>query len=60
MRETHKCRTHTPKNVVACTTRQGQRGHDGKEELGEEAPIRGEGALGKGGNRGEQAGEERK
>jgi len=30
-----------PKNADACATRQGQRGHDGKEEPGEETPPRG-------------------
>ena len=48
------------KSAVACTTRQGQRGHDGKEESRQEAPIRGEEASGEGGSKGEQAGEERK
>ena len=56
----HKCRARTPKSAVACTTRQGQQGHDGEEELRQEAPIRGEEASGKGCSRREQAGEERK
>ena len=38
--EMHKCCAHTPKSTDACATRQGQRGHDGKEEPGEDAPTR--------------------
>ena len=49
MREAHKCRT---KSAVACTTCQGQRGHDREEEPRQEAPIRGEEASGKGATEG--------
>ena len=38
MREAHKYCTRTPESTVACTTCQGQRGNDGREEPGEETP----------------------
>ena len=44
----------------ACTTRPGPRGRDGKEEPGEETPLRGEEAPAQGSSRGKHASKGRK